>query len=211
MSDRPQLAASTRTVTGKKVAHLRHEGRLPAVVFGYGETSAPVTLDAHEFDQLRRHVGASTLVDLAVDGGRPRPVLLQGVQIDPISRRPLHVDLFAVRMTEELTVEISLVGVGVAPAAENGGSLVHPVSSVRARGLPGNLVDTIHYELGSLATYDDTITVGDLTVPQGLTLQADPSEIIARVLAPREEVAAPVSEAVPAEAAAEAAPAATEG
>ncbi len=205
MSDRPHLAAATRTVTGKKVALLRREGRLPAVVFGHGEASEPVTLDAHDFDQLRRHVGASTLVDLAVDGGRTRPVLLQGVQIHPVSRRPLHVDLFAVRMTEELTVDVRLVADGIAPAAEAGGSLVHPVSSVRARALPGDLVDTIHYDLGSLTSFDAVITVADLTVPAGMTLQADPSEIIARVLAPREaEVVETVAEEPVAEAAAEA-------
>ena len=109
MADRPRLAAERRTVTGKAVARLRKEGRLPAVVFGHGTDSEPVTIDAHDFDQLRRRTGASTLVDLAVDGGKARPVLLQGIQIHPVTRRPLHVDLFAVRMTEELTVEVQLV------------------------------------------------------------------------------------------------------
>jgi large subunit ribosomal protein L25 len=73
MSDRPRLAAASRTVTGKKVATLRRTGQLPAVVFGHGTESEPVTVDAHEFDLLRRHVGASTLVDLAVDGKKARP------------------------------------------------------------------------------------------------------------------------------------------
>jgi hypothetical protein len=38
--------------------------------------------------------------------------------------------------------------------------------------------------------YDDTITVADLVVPAGVTLQADPADVIARVLEPREEVVA---------------------
>ena len=110
MSDRPRLAAASRSVTGKAVAQLRRQGQLPAVVYGHGTASETVTLDAHEFDLLRRHVGASTLVELAVDGGSPRPVLVHGIQVHPVNRRPLHVDLFAVRMTEELTVEVPLVG-----------------------------------------------------------------------------------------------------
>ena len=76
MPDRPKLAAAARTVTGKQVARLRHEGQLPAVVYGHGLTSEPLTVDAHEFDLLRRHVGASTLVDLSVDGKKSRPVLV---------------------------------------------------------------------------------------------------------------------------------------
>jgi large subunit ribosomal protein L25 len=208
MADRPRLAAERRTVTGKAVAGLRKEGRLPAVVFGHGTESEPVTVDAHAFDQLRRRTGSSTLVDLVVDGGKARPVLVHGIQVHPLTRRPIHADLFVVRMTEELTVEIQLVADGVAPAAAAGGSLVHPVSMVKVRALPADLPESIHYDLGSLATFDDTITVADLVVPEGVTLQADPADVIARVLAPREaEVVVvaevPVEEAVAEEPAAE--------
>ena len=164
-------------------------------MFGHGTDSEPVTIDAHAFDQLRRHTGRTTLIDLAVDGGKARPVLLQGIQVHPLTRRPIHVDLFAVRMTEELTVEIQLVAVGVAPAAAQGGSLVHPVSMVKARALPGDLPESIHYDLDSLATYDDTITVADLVVPAGVTILADPADVIARVLEPREEVVVVAAEA----------------
>ena len=48
------------------------------MVYGHGTESEPVTVDAHEFDLLRRHVGASTLVDLAVDGKKSRPVIVHG-------------------------------------------------------------------------------------------------------------------------------------
>jgi large subunit ribosomal protein L25 len=198
MSDRPRLAAASRSETGKAVARLRRVGRLPAVVFGHGTESEPVTLDAHEFDIMRRHTGASTLVDLAVDGGKPRPVLLHSIQYHAVTRRPLHVDLFAVRMTEELTVEVPLVGDGIAPAAEGGGTLVHPVSTIRVRALPAKLPESIHYDLGKLDTYEATITVADLSAPEGVTFHADAADVIARVLAPR------VEEETPAAAAAEA-------
>lgn len=187
MSDRPSLAAESRTVTGKKVARLRRDGRLPAVVYGHGTVSEPVTVDAHEFELLRRRVGASTLVDLAVDGKKSRPVIVHAIQVHPVNRRPLHVDLFAVRMTEELTVEVQLVGTGTAPATEAGGTLMHPTSRVKVRALPDKLPETLQYDLSSLVDYDTTITVADLVVPDGVTIQADPTEVIARVLAPRVE------------------------
>ncbi|HEY4190020.1 MAG TPA: 50S ribosomal protein L25 [Candidatus Limnocylindrales bacterium] len=196
MSDRPRLAAASRTVTGKAVASIRREGRIPAVVFGHGTASEPVSIDAHEFDQLRRRTGGSTLIDLTVDSDKSRPVLVHGVQIHPTNRRPLHVDLFVVRMTEELTVEVPLVGTGVASASDNGGTLVHPTSTVRVRALPGNLPDSLSYDLSPLTSYDVTITVADLTAPEGVTIVADPAEVVARVLAPRvEEVETPVAAA----------------
>src|SRR5438093_6099 len=41
---RPSLTAEPRAITGKKVAAIRREGRLPAVVYGHGIDSANVSL-----------------------------------------------------------------------------------------------------------------------------------------------------------------------
>lgn len=195
MSDRPRLEATTRSESGKSAAaRLRRDGRLPAVLFGHGIESESLSVDAHELSVLRRRVGATTLVDLTVDGHKPRAVLIHGVQLDKVTHRPVHVDLFAVRMTEELTAEVPLVGDGVAPATELGGTLVHSMNSIKVRALPKDLPEAIHYSLESLAGYDNAITVADLVAPHGVTLHADPLEVVARVLAPRVEEA-PVVEA----------------
>jgi large subunit ribosomal protein L25 len=176
---RPTLAAAPREVTGKAVKKLRTAGRLPAVVYGHGVDSESVTLDAHEFDLLRRHVGPNALIDLSVDGKKANPVLIQGVQIHPVNRRPLHADLFLVRMTEELTVDVPLVAVG---------TLLHPTESVRVKALPDHLPQSIEYTIDSLVDFDATIHVRDLAIPEDVTLLTDPDEIIAKVQAPRIEV-----------------------
>src|SRR6478672_11066866 len=113
---RATLAAEHRDLTGKKVARLRHAGRLPAVVYGHGIDSSSVSIDAHDFEQLRRHAGPNALVDLSVDGKKAQPVLINAVQVHPVNRQPLHIDLFLVRMTEELTVDVPLVAVGESTA-----------------------------------------------------------------------------------------------
>ena len=121
-------------------------------------------------------------------------MLVHGIQVHPVNRRPLHVDLFVVRMTEELTVEVPLVGTGTAPAAEMGGTLVHPISTVKVRALPANLPDSLTYDLSSLTSYDVTITLADVAVPEGVTFATELTEVVARVLAPRvEEEVAPVA------------------
>ena len=71
---RATLAAEHRDLVGKKVARLRHAGRLPAVVYGHGIDSNSVSIDAHDFEQLRRHSGPNALVDLSIDGAKAQPV-----------------------------------------------------------------------------------------------------------------------------------------
>src|SRR3954463_4580775 len=183
---RATLAAEHRELTGKKVARLRHAGRLPAVVYGHGIDSASVSIDAHEFEQLRRHSGPNALVDLSIDGDKAQPVLVSSIQVHPVNRRTLHVDLFLVRMTEELTVDVPLVATGISPAVElQGGTLLHPIESVRIRALPDHLPQSIEYSVESLTDFDTTIHVRDLTVPSDVTLLTDGDEIIAKVQAPR--------------------------
>ena len=193
---RPKLAASRRTVTGKKVSYLRSEGKLPAVVFGRGLQSDSVSIDTHEFESLRRQAGANTLIDLSVDGGTAAPVLVHGVQLHRVTRRPLHVDLYVVRMTEELTVDVPLVSEGESPAVEDlGGTLLHTIESVRVRALPDHLPQSIHYSIASLATFDDAIHVSDLEIPSDATLLTDGDEVVAKVLPPRVEEEPVVAEA----------------
>ena len=189
MATRPALAAERRTVTGKAVARLRKEGRLPGVVFGHGTESEPVTLDAHEFELLRRRTGASTLVDLKVAGGTARPVLVSSVQVHPVNRRPLHVDLFAVRMTEELTVDVPLVATGESLAVTQlGGTLLHPNETVKVRALPDHLPQSLSYSIESLTDFDGAIKVSDLEIPGDVTLLTELDEVIATVQRPRIEV-----------------------
>jgi large subunit ribosomal protein L25 len=198
-SDRLKLVASPRTETGKRVAALRKAGRLPAVVFGRGTPSENVSIDAHEFELLRRRSGSNTLIDLSIDGAAPRPVLVHGVGRDHIHGRPLHVDLFVVQMTEEMTAEVPLVPTGESEAVKvHGGTLLHVTEHVKVRALPADLPDSIAYGIDSLVDFDAAIHVRDLVVPAGATLLTDLDEIVAKVLPPRVEeavVAAP-SEAV---------------
>jgi large subunit ribosomal protein L25 len=110
------------------------------------------------------------------------------VQTHRVTRRPLHVDLFVVRMTEELTVDVQLVSDGVSDAVENlNGTLMHLIESVRVRALPDHLPQSIHYSIAPLATFDDAIHVRDLDIPSDATLLTDPDDVVAKVLPPRVE------------------------
>jgi large subunit ribosomal protein L25 len=204
-SSRPALAATRRTETGKKNAALRRAGRLPAVVYGHGVESANISIDAHEFDLVRRKFGANALVDLSIDEHKPRTAIVHGIHVHPVSRRAIHVDLYVVKMTEELTVEIPIHGVGEAEAVHRkGGTLNHVLDRVKVRARPDHLPQALEADLTVLVDFDRVIKVRDLPVPDGVTILADDDEDVFRVLQPRivEEEARPAV-AVEGEAAAE--------
>jgi large subunit ribosomal protein L25 len=188
VADRPILAASPRTVTGKAVGRLRRQGVLPAVVYGHGVESEPIQMDLREFDTLRRHAGRNAIVDLQLDGARARPVIVHAVQINPVSRKTIHADLFVVRMSEEMTVDVSISFTGTSVAVDKlGGTLLHLMESVRVKALPDAIPSTLEVDITPMTTFDAMLHVRDIPVPAGVTLLTDPEEPLARVQAPRVE------------------------
>ena len=197
------LAATRRTEIGKHVAQLRKSGRVPAVIFGHGLDSIPVSLDLHEFEHIRRTAHANTIIELKIDGKDVHKVLVHGVQIDPRHRKMLHVDLFELKSGEEVTVEIQLHTTGESFAvARLGGTLLHNIDRIRIRALPENLPDSIEYSIESLVDFDTAIHLRDLPIPAHVTLLSDPDEVVAKV-APPHVIEEPVVEAVEEEPAAE--------
>lgn len=198
MSTRPELAAQRREILGKAVRHLRTEGLLPAVVYGHGQASESLQVDGKAFAALRRHAGRNALVDLTVDGGMARPVMVHAVQEHPVSRKPLHVDFYLVKMTEEMVVEVPVAPVGTSFAVDKlGGTLLHLVDTVKVRALPSDLPSSLELDVTPLESFETVLHVRDLRIPERVTLVTDGDEPVARVQAPRVEEAPTAAEAAP--------------
>jgi large subunit ribosomal protein L25 len=186
---RPTLSARPRVARGKENTKLRSTGMLPGVVYGRGQDSQMIELDAREFETLQRHTGRHAVLDLEVEGnGKAQPVLLQAIQEHPVTRRPLHIDLLVVNLEEERTVDAPIVMVGESLAVERlGGVLLHLRDAVLVRAKPDDLPSGIELDITPLEDFDSVLHVSDLRIPDGVTLITDPSEPIARVQAPRVE------------------------
>lgn len=188
MSTRPVVSAEPREVIGKKVSNLRREGILPAVVYGAGHESQPIQLDAREFGVLMRTTSRNTLVDLKVGRKKATPVLLQNVHEHPVRRDPMHVDFLVVSMTETITVDVPVNYMGDSSAADKlGGTLLHLRESVTIRALPTDLPSAIDLDVSPLDSFDAVLHVSDLIVPEGVAIETDPEEPLARVQPPRVE------------------------
>jgi len=76
-----RLTARARTASGKGAARqLRRSGQLPAVVYGRRDEAESLALDTHELSRLLSRIhAATTVIDLEVDGGEPRPVLIREI------------------------------------------------------------------------------------------------------------------------------------
>jgi large subunit ribosomal protein L25 len=206
-----QLSVKPRQVVGKKVAALRRQGVTPANVYGRNLESKAVEVETTVLTHLLRSAGRNVIIDLRIEDERsPRPVMLRGVQRDPVTSRILHVDFYQVSLTQKMRSEVPLVLVGKAPAvAELGGILLQNVDSIMVEALPGDIPVHVEVDVSMLARFDDAVHVREL--PIDLTkvhVMTEPDLVVAKVAAPRLAAAEEEAE-VAAEAVAEA-PAAAE-
>ncbi len=182
------ITASLRTNTGRR-AHLeRHERRVPAVVYGPGVAAQSISVPQTAFEKLLKQAGFSSLVDLTIEGQSPVKVVIKELQRDHLTMEPMHVDFHQIRMDQEMTAEVPLTFVGESMAVKSaGGTLVKSLDSIEVTCLPANLPPAITVDLSVLATFEDSITVGSLVLPQGVTTTTDTNITIATVARPLTE------------------------
>lgn len=183
-----ELVAQKRdAMTRGALKTMRGERKLPAVLYGPDQKPVSLVIEYHPFEKMLAAAGESTLVNVKFDDSVV-PSLIKDVQTDPRTGKFSHVDLFAVSMKKELEAQIDLEFVGESAAVTQlGGTLTKVKDALKIRCLPKDLVRSIAVPVEKLASFDDVITVGDLAVPAGITVEAEADEVIAKVSAPLTE------------------------
>ncbi|HSX41973.1 MAG TPA: 50S ribosomal protein L25 [Candidatus Saccharimonadales bacterium] len=182
------LKAEKRLVTGKKVKSLRTKGQLPAVVYGHGLDATSISIAAADFRKAYQEAGTSTLVDLQIGDDKPLKVLFHEPQQHHLLGTPLHVDLYAVKMTEKIETAIPIHFTGVAPAVDElEGNFIANKDELLIRCLPGDLIPSVELDISVLKTFDDQIRVSDIKVPETVEVMDDAEDVVALVQAPISE------------------------
>jgi len=182
------LSARSREITGKKVKTLRLKGDIPGVVYGHGLDSTPITVEKVALKKAFTRAGSGTLVDLTIGEQKPIKVLFHEPQLHYLSGEPIHFDLYAVKMDEEIETTIPIVFVGISPAVDElEGNFIANRDELTIRCLPGNLIPNVEVDISILKTFDDSIKVSDIQVPESVQIQDEMEETVALVSAPRSE------------------------
>lgn len=197
------LAAEPRERSGKENARkIRRAGRIPAILYGRGKPSVPLSLDPRDLEKLLQtsDAGLNTLIDLKLpkDGKKgEKVVLVKEIQRDPVRGFLLHVDLLELDLTETVEVSVPIHLTGKSKGVEMGGVLDHTLRELEIECLPRAIPDEIEVDVSQLEI-GDVIHVSDLRLPEGVELRSDPELAVAHVFAPAaEEEVAPAPEVAP--------------
>ncbi len=164
------------------------ESKIPAVFYGKGVESTSIFVPSSDFKRVWKEAGSSALISL--NGvGESRDVLIQDVDVDPVSGKVRHIDFYVIEKGKVMEATVPFEFVGVAPAVKNlGGILVKVMHEIDVEVLPKDLPHNITVDISSLENLDSQIAVKDLTLPQGVKPLADADEVVAAISQATEEV-----------------------
>lgn len=171
-----------------KLAAIRAEGFIPAVVYGHKEKSTSCVFPINTFKKVLKEAGESTVITIELPTGKVS-ALIHEVQVDPVKGIPIHADFYAIEKGQELTVHIPVEFTGVSEAIKNlGGSLVKVLHEIEIKALPENLPHGVTVDIETLIALDSQILAKDITLPKGVTLVTHAGDVVAAIAVAKEEV-----------------------
>jgi len=203
-----ELVAEFRETQGKGASRrLRHEGKVPAILYGGHSDARALTLSHQKLAILLENERFySTILSLKV-GDETQAAILKDVQRHPFKNSVLHIDFQRVEENEKIRISIPLhfKGEAISPGVKSQGGLVsHMRNEVEVSCLPRDLPEFIEVDLSGLSL-NESIHLSQLKIPDGVTLVdvAKEDAAVVAIHSPRAEEPEPTAAA--------AAPAAAEG
>jgi large subunit ribosomal protein L25 len=178
-----ELTVEVRKTRGTRQARrLRNQGKIPAVLYGHGESTVPLVVGEEQLGTAIRH--HSRLVDLR--GGVNESALIRALQWDTFGTTVLHVDFARVSADERIEVQVSVELRGTAPGVNDGGVIEHLLHEVTIECLATAIPDRIQVKVNAL-NKGDAITVGQLEVPEGVKVLTDAEDIVVQCVEAAQE------------------------
>lgn len=174
------LAAETGRPTGSAASRrLRAEGKVPAVLYGSGVDAQSLAVSWRDLRAaLTTEKGLNAVITLQVDGD-DHMTIVKDLQRHPVRRDVLHVDFLAVSRDVAVQAEVPIVleGEPTKVLQERGvvEQMLHALTIMaKPDSIPGSLtLDISDLEVGV------TMTVGELTLPAGVTTDVEDDTPIA--------------------------------
>jgi large subunit ribosomal protein L25 len=185
-SQSTKLSISPRTPEGSRATRrLRRTGRVPGILYGGEAEPLAFSVDARE---LRHALAGHGAVLEVSDGGSTTPAILKSAQYHPVRGETMHVDLLRVNLNVAIhaIVPLELTGADDSPGVKEGGVLEQIMRELNIEALPTAIPESIVHDVSEM-DINDTVTLAEVVMPDGITLLDELEETVATLTPPRVE------------------------
>jgi large subunit ribosomal protein L25 len=202
-----KIEGQVREGRGKGSARrTRLTGMVPAVLYGGKKDAISLTVSAKQVARiLRSETGHNTIFTVTVAEGGDEKAMVRDWQVDPVSGKLLHVDLFRIAMDVRMRVMVPVHTFGEAQGVKLQGGVFETVTrEVEVECLPGDIPEEFRVDVTDMMI-GKQLRAADLPFdPAKIKLVTDPVRVIAHVVVLKKEEepvadAAVTADAAPAE------------
>jgi large subunit ribosomal protein L25 len=183
----PDLIVQNRAGTGKGAARAaRRAGLVPGIVFGGDTDPVAIQIPFNElFKKLKAGRFKSTLFNLKCEGQEDVRAICRDVQRDVIKDLPTHVDFMRLKRTTKIALFISVnfENEDTCKGIKKGGVLTVVRPEVELVVTAGNIPESITADIENMEI-GDTLTISQITLPEGCKATIDRDFVIANIQAP---------------------------
>jgi large subunit ribosomal protein L25 len=169
MAKNIELNVAVRERIGKGGAReARRNGMIPGVLYGGGEAPVAVSLKTNELTKAINSGKFRGNAVTLVHEGEKQMVIPQDIQFHPVNDRPLHVDLYRVKLDQIISVEVSVrfVGEEESPGLKQGGTLNVVRYTVELNVAAGSIPESLTADVSALEI-GDNVKISDIALPDG--------------------------------------------
>lgn len=168
-----KLSVKKREIHGKKVKNLRAQGLIPAVIYGKHVQAESISCVKNDLLRIYRVAWYSTPIELIWDVDHL--VLINSLQLDPVSDEIISADFLAVSKTEKVSAKIPVVTVWESRLEKlNEWKIMLVRDEVEVEALPQDLPSKFEVDVSVIETVNDVFFVKDLKVWNKVTVLDDP-------------------------------------
>jgi large subunit ribosomal protein L25 len=170
---------------GAKPRALRREGLIPAALYGHQgtESLSLIIPEKAAHSLLKKAAINNTLVDVSIpELSWQGKTLIKEVQSHPWKRTLYHISFFAVAAHGKLDITVPLRVVGESVGIKQGGLIEQSVIEIKVKCNPEDIPEFINVDITEL-NVGQAIAVGDLVLPEGVSLDDDPNKTILSIIA----------------------------
>jgi large subunit ribosomal protein L25 len=176
---------------------------VPAILYGGKKDSISLSVNAKQVARiLRSETGHNTIFTVQVAEGAAEKAMVKDWQVDPVSGKLLHVDLFRIAMDVRMRVMVPVHTFGEPQGVKMQGGIFETVTrEVEIECLPGDIPEEFKVDVSDMLI-GKQLRAADLPFdPKKIKLLTDPTRVIAHVVVLKKEEEPAVDAAVTAEAA----------
>ncbi len=171
-----KVKAELREDVGKGASRrLRHQDKVPAVLYGGDRDPRNIALEHHEVLHLiEDEAFFSSIIEFQVEGGQKQKVVIKDMQRHPARARILHMDFMRVDDKHKIVMQVPVhfEHADTCPAAKASGVILDfQMNEVEISCFPKDLPEFIAIDMSEF-NVGDNLYLSDIQLPEGVTLTA---------------------------------------